>query len=163
MLDSMQIKTVIKDTLEKMGEKYYSNKALSLIYNTGLVESKYKYIMQKGGSNIARGHWQCEPWVAVSLCNDYLQYRQSLLKKVASISYLDWSHFTNPKEEDWKNILTTNIIAQIVVCRLHYWRVPKPLPRTIQEQSVYWKAYYNSEKGAGTPEHFIKIVNKYGK
>ena len=62
MIDSMQMLTVIKDTLEKMGSKYASHDAQMLVYRTGLVESKYQYIMQKGGSNIATGFWQCEPW-----------------------------------------------------------------------------------------------------
>ena len=162
MIDSMQMLTVIKDTLEKMGSKYASHDAQMLVYRTGLVESKYKYIMQKGGSSIARGHWQCEPWVMVSLCNDYLQYRKDLLKKVAEICYLDWSFFTAPDEDKWRNILTTNLIAGIVACRLHYWRVPHPMPKTLDQQSQYWKRYYNTSSGSGTEEHFKKIVMKYG-
>ena len=91
-----------------------------------------------------------------------MQYREPLLKKVAEICYLDWSFFTNPKEEEWKNILTTNLIAGIVACRLHYWRVPRSIPKTLDEQAVYWKDWYNTAKGAGTVEHFKKIVLKYG-
>ena len=162
MINSMQMLTVIKDTLENMGAKYAGQNAMLLVYRTGLVESKYQYIMQKGGNNIARGFWQCEPWVAVSLCNDYLKYRESLMKKVADICYLDWKYFTNPKEEDWGEILTTNLTAGIVACRLHYWRVPKPMPKTLDEQAEYWKRWYNTSKGAGTEEHFKKIVMKYG-
>ena len=64
----MQMLSVIKETLEEMGSKYASHDAMMLIYRTGIVESKYKYVMQQGGNNIARGFWQCEPWVAVSLC-----------------------------------------------------------------------------------------------
>ena len=162
MLDSLQILNVIKNTLEQMGSKYASHDAMMMVYRTGLVESKYKYLMQKGGKNIARGFWQCEPWVAVSLCNDYLQYRKELLKKIAEICHLDWSYFTNPDEEKWKDILTTNIKAQIVVCRLHYWRVPKPMAKSLDDQAVMWKAFYNTHKGAGTVEHFKEIVVKYG-
>jgi hypothetical protein len=162
MINSMQMLTVVKDTLEDMGAKYAGQYAMLLVYRTGLVESKYKYIMQKGGDNIARGFWQCEPWVAVSLCNDYLKYRESLMKKVADICYLDWKYFTNPKEEDWRQILTTNLTAGIVACRLHYWRVPKPMPKTLDEQAEYWKRWYNTSKGAGTEEHFKEIVMKYG-
>ena len=128
MIDSLQMLTVIKDTLTKMGSKYASQDAQMLVFRTGLVESKYKYIMQKGGNNIARGFWQCEPWVAVSLCNDYLKYRKELLKRVAEICHLDWSYFTSPDEDKWREVLTTNLIAGIVVCRLHYWRVPKKMP-----------------------------------
>jgi hypothetical protein len=116
--------------------------------------------MQVGGDNIARGLFQCEPWVAVSLCNDYLKYRESLMKKVAEICYLDWKHFTNPTEDDWREILTTNIKAMIIVCRLHYWRVPQPLPKTLDDQAVYWKAFYNTSKGSGTVDHFKEIVVK---
>jgi hypothetical protein len=162
MINSMQMLSVVKDTLEKMGAKYAGQNAMLLVYRTGLVESKYQYIMQKGGSNIARGFWQCEPWVAVSLCNDYLKYREPLMKKVADICYLDWKYFLNPKEEDWREILTTNLIAGIVACRLHYWRVPKPMPKTLDEQAEYWKRWYNTTKGAGTEEHFKELVIKYG-
>ena len=162
MLDSLQMLTTIKETLDKMGAKYSSDEALMLVYRTGLVESKYTYLRQKGGNNIARGFFQCEPWVAVSLCNDYLKYRQPLMKKMAEICYLDWKYFTDPNEIDWREILTTNIIAQVVVCRLHYWRVPKPLPKTLDEQAIYWKAFYNSAKGKGSKNHFLEIVAKYG-
>ena len=162
MINSMQMLTVIKDTLTKMGSKYASQDAQMLVYRTGLVESRYEYIMQKGVDNIARGHWQCEPWVAVSLCKDYLQYRKELLRKIAEICHLDWSYFTNPQEDKWREVLTTNLIAGIVVCRLHYWRVPKKMPKTLDEQAAYWKQWYNTSKGAGTADHFKELVMKYG-
>ena len=154
--------TVIKDTLIEVGSKYASDDAVILVHRTGLVESKYQYLMQVGGDNIARGFFQCEPWVAVSLCNDYLKYRESIMKKVADICYLDWKHFTNPTEGDWREILTTNIKAMIIVCRLHYWRVPQSLPKTLDDQAVYWKAFYNTSKGSGTVDHFKEIVVKNG-
>ena len=156
------MRSIINDVLQKMGDKYAAPEAIDLVYNTGLVESKYVYLMQKGGNNIARGFFQCEPWVAISLCKDYLQYRDKLMKKVADICHLDWSYFNDPDEDKWRSVLTTNIIAQIVVCRLHYWRVPKKLPRTLEDMAHYWKDFYNTAKGAGTPAHFAEIVSKYG-
>ena len=44
MIDSNQIKRIINETLQRMGSKYSSPKALELVYNTGLVESKYVYL-----------------------------------------------------------------------------------------------------------------------
>ena len=44
MLNSMQVLTVIKDTLGKMGSKYSSHDAIMLVYRTGLVESRYEYL-----------------------------------------------------------------------------------------------------------------------
>ena len=151
---------IINDVLQKLGEKYADPKALDLVYNTGLVESKYVYLQQIKGP--ARGFFQCEPWVAVDVCTNYLKYRESLMKKVAKVCMLDWNVFMTPDEAQWRYILTTNIAAQIVLCRLHYRRVPKPLPRTLDEQSRYWKDYFNTAKGKGTPEHFMEIVSKYG-
>ena len=160
MIDASQMREVITDTLNALGSKYADPKAIELVYNTGLVESKYVYIKQIKGPAV--GHFQIEPWVGVSTCNDYLKFRESLMKKVAEVCYLDWSYFINPNEDDWRKILMTNLTAQIIFCRLHYWRVPKSLPRTLEEQATYWKRYYNTAKGAGTPQHFAEIVSKYG-
>ena len=158
MLDQKQIKEVIESTLKDID--LYSDDAVSLIYNTGLVESKYTYLQQIKGP--AKGLFQCEGWVAVDICKNYLKYRESLMKKVASACKLEWFYFLEPNEADWEKILTTNIAAQIIMCRLHYRRVPKPLPKTVEEQASQWKVYYNTAKGKGTVEKFLEIVDKYG-
>ena len=158
MINKSQMQNLIKDTLNNIN--LYSKEAKDLIYNTGLVESNYKYIEQIKGP--ARGFFQCEPWVAVDICNNYLKYRESLMKEVAKACKLDWKYFLDSKDEDWNHILTTNISAQIAICRLHYRRVPKPLPKTIEEQAAQWKVYYNTSKGKGTVEKFIEIVKKHG-
>tara|TARA_R100000655_G_scaffold1920_5_gene7204 strand:- start:768 stop:1250 length:483 start_codon:yes stop_codon:yes gene_type:complete len=160
VVDKKQMRGIINDVLQKLGDKYADPKALDLVYNTGLVESKYVYLKQVQGPAV--GFMQIEPWVAVSTCKDYLQFREELMKKVADVCNLDWHYFLNPTEEDWRYILTTNIAAQIVFCRIHYWRVPKSLPNTIEEQAKQWKRYYNTARGKGTPEKFIEIVKKYG-
>ena len=160
MVDKQQMRSIINDVLQKLGDKYCNKHALDLVYNTGLVESKYVYLKQKKGP--AMGFYQWEPWVAVDICENYLKYREELMKKVAEVCMLDWKYFLDPKEDEWRYILTTNIAAQIVLCRLHYRRVPKPLPKTLEDQAFYWKKFYNSAKGKGTPEHFAEIVSKYG-
>ena len=159
MVDRVQIRRLIKETLEDV--RMYSPQAASLIYHTGLVESKYMYLYQKGGSNVARGFFQCEPPTAVDICTNYLSYREKLMKRVAEVSYLDWKYFTAPNEHDWRKILTYNVCAQIVMCRLHYWRVPKSLPKSLDSMASYWKKYYNTSGGSGSEKHFKEIVNKY--
>ncbi len=160
MVDSNQMRDIIHGVINLLGAKYADQRALELVYNTGLVESKYVYLKQMKGP--ARGFFQCEPHNAVDICDNYLKYRDSLMKKVAEVCMLDWKYFLKPNEDDWRFILTTNIAAQIIFCRLHYRRVPKPLPRTLEDQALYWKKYYNTAKGKGTPEHFAEIVSKYG-
>jgi hypothetical protein len=158
MINPGQMKGLIKRVLQKID--LYSPEAAEFIYNIGLVESKYVYLEQIKGP--ARGMFQCESWVGVDIIKNYLQYRPDLMKLVASACYLDWSHFTAPKEKDWEYILTTNIAAQIVFCRLHLRRIPRKLPKTLEEQAKQWKVYYNTAKGRGTPEKYCEIVQKYG-
>lgn len=158
MINPDQMKGLIKRVLQKID--LYSSEASEFIYNIGLVESKYIYIQQIQGPAV--GVYQIEPWVAVDIIENYLKYRQDLMKLVASTCYLDWSHFTAPKEKDWEYILTTNLAAQIVFCRLHLRRIPKRLPKTLEEQATQWKQFYNTAKGKGTPEKYCEIVQKYG-
>jgi hypothetical protein len=42
-----------------------------------------------------------------------------------------------------------------IFCRLHYILVPEWIPETLFERAKYWKKYYNTEAGKGTPKHFI--------
>lgn len=158
MINSLQMMTVIKGSLEKVDLKYATDDAVALILRTGLVESRYEYLMQVGGSNIARGFFQCEPSTAIDICKNYLSYRKDLMKKVADACYLDLEYFTNPTASNWRSILTTNIAAQIIMCRLHYRRVPKALPKTLDGQARYWKKWYNTPEGKGTIEHFKDLV-----
>ena len=160
MINQKQMLEVINDVLTKLGSKYNSNNALSLVYNTGLVESKYKYLKQIKGP--ARGFFQCEPWVAVDIIKNYLKYRVSLMEKVAKVCAIDFEHLQNPNVKDWEYILTTNIAAQIVMCRLHYRRVPSPLPKELVAEANYYKKYYNTYQGKATVEHYLEVVEKYG-
>lgn len=154
MVNPVQIKSLIDSSLRSID--LYSEDASKLVYNTGLVESKYEYIEQIKGP--ARGFFQCEPWVAVDICLNYLKYRKSLMKAVSDASYIDIECFLAPKTVEWEHLLKTNLSIQIIFCRLHYRRIPKKLPKTLKEQAKYWKLWYNTLKGKGTVDHFINIV-----
>jgi len=151
LLNEPQVKDLIDRVLKKMD--LHSPEASDLVYKTGKVESGYKYLRQIKGP--ARGLFQCESWVAVDICKNYLAYRKSLMRKVADATKVKLSYFVDPKEEDWSYILETNIAAQIAMCRLHYRRIPKPLPSSLEGQAKYWKKYYNSMAGRGTVEDFL--------
>ena len=51
MVNKDQMINLIDETLHDIG--LHSQEAVSLVYNTGLVESKYEYLYQKGGNNVA--------------------------------------------------------------------------------------------------------------
>ena len=160
MLDKKQMKSIINNVLQKLGEKYATPDAIEFVYNTGLVESKYIYLKQIKGP--AKGLFQCEAHNCIDIIKNYLSYRPELKKIVAKACNVDWKYFTDPQEKSWEYILTTNIAAQIVFCRLHYRRVPERLPKTLEDQARQWKKYYNTAKGRGTELHFLEVVKKYG-
>jgi|TARA_R100001594_G_scaffold37974_2_gene68629 hypothetical protein len=155
-MDEAQLKDLIERVLNRI--ELYSPEASDLVFKTLKVESLLKYVRQIKG--IAVGFGQCEPWVAVDICKNYLKYRPDLMKQVAETINVKLSYFTLPKEEDWAWILETNIAAMISFCRLHYRRIPKALPKkNLDEQWIYYKKYYNTERGKATNDHWMDILS----
>ena len=155
-MDESQLKDLIERVLNRI--ELYSPEASDLVFKTLKVESLLKYVRQIKG--IAVGFGQCEPWVAVDICKNYLKYRPDLMKQVADTINVKLSYFTLPKEEDWAWILETNIAAMISFCRLHYRRIPKALPKkNLDEQWIYYKKYYNTERGKATNDHWMEILS----
>ena len=155
-MDEAQLKDLIERVLNRI--ELYSPEASDVVFKTLKVESLLKYVRQIKG--IAVGFGQCEPWVAVDICKNYLKYRPDLMKQVAETINVKLSYFTLPKEEDWAWILETNIAAMISFCRLHYRRIPKALPKkNLDEQWIYYKKYYNTERGKATNDHWMDILS----
>ena len=160
MISPTQIKSLIQSTCEGMGDIFDSEDAITLIHETGVVESGYKYLRQLGDGP-ARSFWQIEPLSAVDNLQHFLSYRKSLMAKCAEASMIDIKHWQNYNEKLWADILEKNIAAAIVHCRLKYWRVPMKMPNTLEGRAKYWKKYYNTEQGKGTEEKYIDTVKEY--
>lgn len=77
MINKKQIKQLISEILNELS--LGGAQAESLVYHTGLVESKYQYLMQVKGPAI--GLFQCETPTAIDICLHYLKYRTELMKK----------------------------------------------------------------------------------
>lgn len=159
MIDINQIRDHIKETLSGLGSKYASDDAIELVLTTGIVESGYRYIKQISGP--ARGFYQVEPATAHDNVVSYLAYRKKLAKKCEEISYVPLKYWLEGSQEDWDSILTGNLAAGTIHCRLKYWRSPGKIPNTTEGMAKYWKKNYNSELGAGTVNHFIEAVTKH--
>jgi len=159
MVDTKQTLTVIKDVLKRLDSKYYSDSAVDLIYHTGLVESRYKYLMQLGNP-VARGFFQMEGATARDICKNYLAYRPKLMGEIEKICYFNYFVLAKADIKELEFLLTTNIAFSVIMCRIHYRRVPKALPKTLEEQAKYWKKYYNTKAGKGTVEKFLDICKK---
>jgi hypothetical protein len=154
-----QVKVIIEKVLKDLGTKYADPRAIDLVFNTGLVESRYEYLMQTG-TGPARSFWQVEPATAVSQCENFIAKRYSLVQSCVDVSYVDEEHWMYPDINHWDKILTSSIAAGIIHCRLKFWRVPKPLPDTLVQQAKQWKRYYNAG-GKGTENKYIQMVEHY--
>ena len=133
----------------------YSDKALALLYGTGAVESKYKYLKQVKGP--ARSFWQVEPTTALDNLDNYLKYRPELLAKVVKASMIPYQILDNISLTAMDRLLTGNIYFAICMARIKYYRVPKPLPDKddLQSQAEYWLKYYNAG-GKGTIDKYLE-------
>ena len=61
------------------------------------------------------------------------------------------------------SILNYSPLFSAFVCRAAYMMIPEPLPPQFdyQAQAEYWKKYWNSEAGAGTPEHYMRQLRNH--
>ena len=113
-----------------------------------MAESGYR-ALEGYGNNPAIGFWQVEPFTMFDTIDNYINYRPELKTKIYGLGY---------DEKDAEMRLMSNMSLQVAFCRLKYRRDKYALPGMddIEAQAKYWKRVYNSEKGRGTVEHFIK-------
>ena len=128
--------------------------AEDLLVGTALAESKLRFLRQIGGGP-ARGVYQIEPATHDDLWDSYLQSRLPLGTKTNSL--------LAPRPSQ-SNQLVTNLAYATAIARLIYWRRPEPLPELgdVVGYAGYWKAHFNTEKGAGEENHFIETYERYG-
>ena len=151
-IDCLQLKNeIIIPTLAKL--KLNSDAAVNLILGTAAQESHLgTYIKQIKGP--ALGIYQIEPATHIDLYKNYLNYRDSLKKKVQSFLIDGLTMDEN---------LVGNLYYSTALCRIVYFRVKEklPLPSNISALGEYWKIYYNTCEGSGTVSDFIKNYIKY--
>jgi len=139
------LNTIIKPTLRFIGLD--GPQASMLVLGTGLTESGLNAIVQNGGP--ALGFWQMEPATCRDIWHNFLAFRTDLRLKVGSLIG------TWPDPED--QALEGNLYYAAAMCRIKYLRVPEALPiMELDTMAEFWKKWYNTEKGAGTPEDFKK-------
>lgn len=155
-------KYIIEPVLEYMNKG--GNDAVNLLLGTAAVESDLFRIRQIGyklislliavRKNGAYGLWQMELFTHDSLFNDYLNYRPALKTKV--LNFYDRNGSVS------QNLISNHFYAA-AMARIKYLTVPEKLPKAddIEGMAVYWKKYYNTEKGKGTAIKFIENYKGY--
>lgn len=138
MINKGQLRDLISRSLQKLeddtnGDIKYSEDAVELLMMTAAHESRLgTYIKQKKGP--ALGIFQMEPTTHNDIRDNFLRYKK-------------WDFFV----EDYE-LLEWDLDYAIVMARIHYYRVPKALPKreNPMEMAGYAKAHYNTHLGKAT-------------
>jgi len=152
MLEKTSFRKLIESTLTEIGK--YSESREELLMGTAAQESAFGTYRKQLGNGPALGVFQIEPATHNDCFESYLNFRHGLKEKILSVSGL--------KEPD-SSELESNDTYSICIAFVKYYRdrEPIPEPEDIEGLAKYWKRVYNSEKGAGKVEEFVKNYHKY--
>lgn len=158
MIDYTQFRElVVVPTLKYLNLEMipFSEEAVDLLALTAAHESKGgTYLKQIGGP--ALGPYQMEPTTEEDIWENYLDYRPSLSARV----------FNMKGKSPTTPLLATNFVYATAMARVHYFRVPSPLPKKEEENYLlklaeYAKEHYNTHLGKATPEAYYNDFLKW--
>lgn len=144
MMDQTELRRLIQATLDPM--RLYSAAAEELLVATCAQESALgKYRQQIGGP--ALGIFQMEPATYHDILVNYLVYHPILDLKISALA----------PNRAVENLVTNDALA-IAMARVQYLRAPGVLPAAddLKGLWLYYKAHYNTPKGAATIEQFYR-------
>lgn len=150
--DKNQFRDFIKRTLQAVD--LYSEAATDLLMKTAAKESNFGTYLYQVGSGPAKGVFQIEPNTEKDIWLNFLRFNPVLTGKIKTLTGVDGPNVS---------ALEGDLRYQVIMARLVYYRVAKPLPMPgdIEAQAHYWKQHYNTAAGAGTVEGFIEAAKKY--
>lgn len=143
---------IIEPVLFLMDKQVGSHaQAVQQLLGTAATESHFVWRKQLGG-NPTRGLWQMELTTKQDIWKNYLAYNKKLSDLVKTFRQ-DYT----PGEMEW------NDAYACAMARVHYLRVPRPLPQVgdLQGQAEYYKYFFNTPLGAGTPAKYIADWKRY--
>jgi len=137
---------VIQPALKKLN--LWSESAENLLLGTAAQESQMgRYLRQINGP--ALGIFQMEPSDHNDIWSNYLMYRGELMSVILKLTV---PNMMRTEQLCW------NLRYAAAMCRIHYLRVPEPLPHADDTAGLgcYWKNHYNTHEGKGTVEEWVK-------
>jgi hypothetical protein len=148
MMDPIALRALIKQTLAPL--QLYSANAEELLMATCAQESLLgTFRKQVGGP--ALGIFQMEPSDHDDIWRNFLQYKPILA--IDGRQLVGFVVGTPPAY-----LLETNDPYAIFMCRMHYDRVPRPLPPCddLNAIFIYYKVAFNTVQGAATQAEFYE-------
>jgi hypothetical protein len=121
--------------------------ATELLMGTAMQESHLEYIHQLGAGP-ALGPFQMEPATHNDLWANYIGFHADYSRIVAGLAASGMDRLAQ---------LEGNLYYAAAMCRMHYMRVPEPLPAAgnLGAQAAYYKKWYNTPLGAATVDEYI--------
>ena len=125
-----------------------SPSAEALMMGTAAKESHLGHFLHQLNGGPALGIFQMEPATYHDIWDNFIRFRPTIQKNLAA----RWPMEPKPEE------MITDLLLSAAMCRLHYRRVPEPLPAAddLPALASYWKRFYNTRKGSGTTTGFIQ-------
>lgn len=156
-----QFEEMVRATLQDLGEKYAKQEAVDLLMLTAAQESHLGHYLYQLGGGPACGVFQMEPSTHTDLYTNYLKFRPA--EERAAIRH---KSALGSVVAD----LALNLLYQIVVARLQYWRKPGAIPKPedfedrydyVEALAAYWKEHWNTEEGRGTIKEAVDNYYRY--
>jgi len=148
----------------------YSLSIAHLLFGTAAQESCLQWERQRTprweGKVGGFSKWQLETG-SIGESIKMLKARPNLLVRATEFVFSDpntpieWPDLINLDAILWALRMDDNDKLGCLFSRLHYMRIPKPIPATIGGQAQYWKEYYNTFAGKGTPNQYIESWKRY--
>lgn len=150
---------IVRPVLEHLDPKIpYSKEAEDLLCMTAAHESLLGcYVKQVKGP--ALGVYQMEPATHDDIYHNFLTHNPFLESDVVDMVGI---------RKNLSSYLVTDLAYATAMARVHYWRVPEPLPKLkgnhadyLMELGRYAKKYYNTELGKAAPLHYYTAYLKF--
>jgi hypothetical protein len=146
----------------------YIDRTHRLLLGTAATESHFKYRRQGGFSfdsdKGAWGLWQTEK-DSVEDNLRLLSRREDIRSRVANflVGHENIDGLLAMNSSAVLRLIYSWDALAVVMCRLHYFHKRPPIPESLEAQAEYYKIYYNSMLGKGSPEKYIRDWNTFVK
>lgn len=155
----IEVTLAIEATVQ--GFSYSANKdnLRDLLTETAIAESNYGRALYDPNRNFGRGIFQFDK-IGMKQALQVLASKQNADLKTKLVDIYPFSLDVTNIDTIYKEF-TQRAVLQAILCRFYYLGIKEAIPTTLEGRAEYWKKYYNSEKGAGTPEAYIKRVKAF--
>ncbi len=141
---------VIRPVIKKLD--LWSVPAEELLLGTAIHESGGLKKVRQFGGGPALSYFQMEPATLYDLHDNFLAFRPKLKRAL--------DQFQIPCLSLPEN-LTMNLAYAAAAARLQYYRAPEALPKSLEAQADYWKKYWNTAAGKGSPDQYLSHYKHY--